>query len=213
MKHSGRKGLPGGIRFAAIVGLVLSILTGWAALMEAVEMVNFYEARSLRMEQELPRIPGAPALDAKTLEVYYAALEPMREPRAVLLGLLAVACAFVSVSAARMLNPEHLPRDAMRRVLSRAAIIAAGLRTIDGAQMSVAKQRLFAALAEPMSKMPEFPPDITVEASREILSAMGAGSAIFGTVVVAGTFAFLGQYFRSQGVREAVAVQDGPQEE
>ncbi|NOJ80175.1 hypothetical protein [Myxococcus xanthus] len=213
MKHSSRKGLPGGIRFAAIVGLVLSILTGWAALMEAVEMANFYEARSLRMEQELPRLPGAPALDPKIFEVYYAALEPMREPRAVLLGLLAVACAFVSVSAARMLNPENLHRDTLSRVLSRAAIIAAGLRTIDGAQMSVAKQRLFAALAEPMSKMPEFPPDITVETSREILSAMGVGSAVFGTVVVAGTFAILGQYFRSQRVREAMAVQDGPQAE
>ncbi|MFP2957422.1 hypothetical protein ACLEPN_06210 [Myxococcus sp. 1LA] len=213
MKHSGRKGLPGGIRFAAIVGLVLSILTGWSSLLEAVEMANFYEARSLRLEQELPRIPGAPPLDAKVFEVYYATLEPMREPRAVLLALLAVACAFVSVSAARMLSPENLSRDAMRRVLSRAAIIAAVLRTIDGAQMSVAKQRLFAALAEPMSKMPEFPPDITIEASREILGAMGAGTAIFGTAVVAGTFVILGQYFRSQRVRDAVAVQDGPQEQ
>jgi len=46
-----------------------------------------------------------------------------------------------------------------------------------------------------------------------VMPWMAMGMSVFATALVAGTFALLGQYFRSDSVREAITAQDGPPEE
>lgn len=205
--------MPRGIRFAAMLGLVLAALSGWKALAEATELAHFYETREQSLDKGLPVPVGDPVLHQRLVETYYAALEPMREPRAVLMGGLAVACAFVFVAAGRMLRPDGLPRDGMRRLLGRACLAVAVLRTIDGAQFAVVSRRMGMAMADALSKLPEYQDAAAAEMVRSVVPSFFLGLTVLGTALMAGTFALLGQYFRSEAVREAITAQDGPQEE
>jgi hypothetical protein len=207
-------GLPRGIRFAALVSLVMAAFTGWSALREATDLARFYEVRERHLESDYPAWMGDKSVLQDVLRTQYAAMEPMREPRAVLMGALCVACTFVFVAAGRMLRPEGLPRDGMRQLLGRAAITVAVLRTIDGAQFAVVSRRIGTTMAESMSRLPQQPPDpVAAEVVRTVMPWMAMGMSVFATALVAGTFALLGQYFRSDSVREAITAQDGPPEE
>ncbi|MFP2925273.1 hypothetical protein ACLESO_08650 [Pyxidicoccus sp. 3LG] len=206
-------GLPRGIRFAAMVSLVLAAFTGWSALREATELAHFYEVRELHMENEPPAWMGDRNVIQEVVRTQYAALEPMREPRAVLMGILAVACAFVFVAAGRMLRPDGLPREGMRRLLGRAAIAVAVLRTIDGAQFAVVSRRMGTVLAQTLGKLPENQDPVAAQVVNNIAPWFAMGLSVLGTVLVAGAFALLGQYFRSDAVRDVVLAHDGPPEE
>ncbi|WP_044890635.1 hypothetical protein [Myxococcus hansupus] len=208
------KGLPGGIRFAAMVGMVFSAFTGWSALQEAFSLARFFESRSRLLEQGESTLTG-PTLELyrRVMETYFAALEPMHEPRVVLMAMLTVTCSFVFVASGRLLRPYGLRRDGMRRVLGRAAILTAVLRTIDGAQLAAVARQVGSTLAASLDLVPNLPPDANTAEMGQTLPGVIAGGAMLFTLLVAGTFAILGQYFRSEGVRLAVAVQDGPQEE
>jgi len=205
--------LPRGIRFAAMVSLVLAAFTGWSALREATELAHFYEVREIHLENEPPAWMGDRNVIQQVVRTQYAALEPMREPRAVLMGVLSLACAFVFVAAGRMLRPDGLPREGMRRLLGRAAITVAVLRTIDGAQLAVVSRRMGTVLAESLGKLPENQDPVAAEVVSTVAPWFAVGFSVLGTVLVAGTFALLGQYFRSESVRSAVAAHDPPPED
>ncbi|PTL82758.1 hypothetical protein [Vitiosangium sp. GDMCC 1.1324] len=199
-------GLPRGIRFAAFVGLVLSAFTGFFALSESMGLGRLSEFKEASGSSHFS-IVGDPAIDARISKAQLAALESMREPRSLVLGALSVACALVFVSAGRMLRPEGLPLERMRRMFGGAAIAAALLRTIDGAQGAVVARRMGPVLTEAMKTLPEFqgPASDHLQVIPWIVSA----STVMLTALVAGTFALLGQYFRSERVRQAISAQDG----
>ena len=208
-------GLPRGIRFAAMLCLVMSAFTGWMALNEATTLARFYEAREHELEAKYPAWMGDEDFFPKVVRAQYSALEPMREPRTLLMGVLSVACAFVFVAAGRMLRPDGLPRDGMRRLLGRAAITVAVLRTIDGAQSAVVLRRVGQVMAESMGQLPlaQGQDPVAAEMVRSAMPSMAVGMSVLGTALVAGTFALLGQYFRSTSVREVITAHDGPPEE
>jgi hypothetical protein len=200
--------LPRGIRIAAVLCLVLSGLTGMSAVTEASSLTQFSEYKDAVLSNA-GRF-GDRESNEHVLLAQFSALEPMREPRTFLLGTLAVVCAFVFVAAGRMLRPGGLPREGMRRLLGGAAILAAILRTIDGAQWMVVVDRMSAALV----KGP-FPPEQDAT-SIELIQSVGpfvlSAGYIAVTAFVAGAFILLGQYFRSERVRKVVTAQDGPTE-
>ncbi|WNG46072.1 hypothetical protein F0U60_19610 [Archangium minus] len=191
--------LPRGIRFAAFVCLVLSAFTGFFALRESMNLGRLSELKEAGDSQ--------PAFVTSLLEAQISALEPMRESRALILGALSVACALSFVAAGRMLRPEGLPLERMRRMLGGAAISAALLRTIDGAQEAVVARRMAPAIIEAMKTLPELQGQAIeqFQAVPWLFSASTVGLTAF----VAGTFALLGQYFRSERVRQAIIAQDG----
>jgi hypothetical protein len=203
--------LPRRIRFAAAVCLVLSGLTGLVSLKEALELGHLSEAK----EAQLARLPGMgdAAVNAALIEAHYAALEPMREPRSLILIALSVACAFTFIASSRLLRPDGLPLESMRRLLGGAAIATAILRTMDGAQLAVVFRRMGEALGKVMS----FPPEIQDPAELALLRSFApvflTTAAVLWTGFIAGMFALLGQYFRSERVRQVITAQDGPQEE
>ncbi|QSQ24546.1 hypothetical protein JY651_06235 [Pyxidicoccus parkwayensis] len=212
MSASRSSGLPRGIRFAALVSLVLAALTGWSALSEATQLEHFYESRERQLEVDYPTWMGDKALMETVVRTHFSALEPMREPRLVLMGVLSIACAFVFVAAARMLRPDGLPREGMRKMLGRAALVVAVLRTIDGAQLAVVARRMGIAMAEGLRHLPAYQDDVGTQVASSVPS-VAVFASVLGTAIIAGTFALLGQYFRSDSVRDAVLARDPEPEE
>jgi hypothetical protein len=201
--------LPRRIRFAAAVCLVLSALTGFSALREALELGHLGELRD--EVSNLSRFSKDPdvLIAAHISEAQIAALEPMREPRSLVLGALAVACSFAFVASGRLLRPAGLPVERMRRIVAGSAILAALLRTIDGAQWAVVARRIGPVMAEHLSTLPAFQNPQAAAQLKAMLPGIASGMAMVMTAFIAGTFALLGQYFRADSVRQAISAQDG----
>ncbi len=200
--------LPRGIHLAAVLSLLLSGLIGMSTVMELSRLAQLSEYKEAILSA--PGAQGDNALNVNLLLAQFSAESSMREPRSFLLGSLAVVCAFVFVAAARILRPGGLPREGMRRLLSWASILAAVLRTIDGAQFQVVIDQMGAALV----KGP-FPPQWPAE-QIEVIKLYGPTVLTWlyqgMTAFVAGSFVLLGQYFRSERVRQVVLAQDGTAE-
>lgn len=205
-----RKSLPRGVHVAAVLCLILSGLTGMFAAVEATNLTHLSDLR----EEAPPRMSalGDPVVIEKVVQAQISALEPMREPRSLILGALAVACAFTFVAAGRILRPAGLPLEGMRRLLGGAAIAAAVLRTIDGAQWMVVVKRVGIVMAEALGTLPEFQHPTTAEQVKSTVPVLMSAGTLAQTIFVAGAFVLIGQYFRSDRVREAVTAQDGLRE-
>lgn len=205
--------LPRGVSFAAVVCLILSGMTGMYAAMEASSLMNLSESKenTLRGMSGL----GDPDVIERMERVVHAqtsALEPMREPRSLILGALAITCALAFVAAGRMLRPAGLPREGMRRLLGGAAIIAALLRIIDGAQWLVVVKRANAATVEAMILPLKDLQSPVADLMRQLIPHIPPTLALAHTFFIAGAFVVIGRYFHSDRVREAVTAQDGPAE-
>jgi hypothetical protein len=201
--------LPRRIRFAATVCLVLSTLTGFSALRETLELEHLGKLRD--EVSNVSRFSKNPdqLVAARITEAQIAALEPMRDSRSLVLGALAVACSFAFVSSGRLLRPGGLPLERMRQVLAGSAILAALLRTIDGAQWAVVARRIAPVMAEHLSTLPMFQEAQAAAQLEATLPGIASGFTMVLTAVIAGTFALLGQYFRGESVRQAISAQDG----
>ena len=200
--------LPRDIRIAAVLGLILSGLIGMSSVVELSRLAQLSEYKEAILSS--PSAQGENALNTQILLAQFSAENSMREPRSFLLGALAVTCAFVFVGASRMLRPGGMPREGMRVLLSWGSLLAAVLRTIDGAQFQVVVDHMGAALVKgpfPTQWEPE-----QLEAIKQYGPAVLTWFYRGLTAAVAGSFAVLGQYFRSQRVRETVVALDGPTE-
>jgi hypothetical protein len=206
-------GLPRGISIAAVLCLFLSGVSGMFSAMEVAGLGRLSEAQ----EPSPPNSAffGDPALaermhkmQVSAQKAQLSALEGMKEPRALILGGLAVACAFVFVAAGRILRPGGLPREGMRRLLGGAAIAAAILRTLDGAQALVVVRRAEGVMSESMRAMPELQEPFVAQLTGLMLH-IPLAVVIAQTILIAGSFALIGQFFHSARVREAVLTQDG----
>ncbi|HSP78612.1 MAG TPA: hypothetical protein VLQ93_08795 [Myxococcaceae bacterium] len=201
--------LPRGIRFAALVCMVLSGLTGLGALNQAVGLSHLSERKAALPTAAVQ--PGEdPSVLARILDAHHAAaVEGMRDSRSLILGALAVACAFAFVSAGRLLQPGGLSQERIRRLLGGATLSAAILRTIDGAQMTVVASRSGPAMAETLVSHLQ-PPDPSVAAQLQAqLPSLLSTSMVVMTLLVAGSFALLTQYFRSERVRQVILARSG----
>jgi hypothetical protein len=201
------QGLPRGIRLAAWVCLVLSAFTGFFALQETLKLGHLAELRDQAINVTRFSKDADLIAFARLTEAELAALEPMRDSRSLVLGALSVVCAFVFVSSGRLLRPGGGSLERARRLLSGAAIAAAVLRTIDGAQLAVVGRSMGPALARFISAQPTYH-EATTAAQLEAGMAWLASLTMMGlTALIAGTFALLGQYFRSEHVRQVIVAQ------
>jgi hypothetical protein len=187
---------------------LISGLIGMSTVLELSRLAQLSEYK-----EAVRTGPGAQAenaLNVQLLLAQFSAEDNMREARSFLLGALAVVCAFVFVAAARILRPGGLPREGMRRLLCWASLLAAVLRTIDGAQFQVVVDHMGAALVK--GPFPAYweagQIDLVKDHGPAVLTWFYRGVTAF----VAGTFVLLSQYFRSERVRQVVIAQDGPTE-
>jgi hypothetical protein len=200
--------LPRAIHLAAVLGLILSGLIGMSSVVELSRLAQLSEVKEAIRSS--PDTQGQHALNTQMLLAQFSAEDSMRESRSLLLGALAVTCAFVFVGASRMLRPGGMPREGMRSLLSWASLFAAVLRTIDGAQFQVVVDHMGAALLKgpfPLEWQAE-----QLEAIQQYGPAVLSWFYRLLTAIVAGSFALLGQYFRSERVRQALIALDGPTE-
>ncbi|RKH40491.1 hypothetical protein [Corallococcus sicarius] len=208
--------LPRGVRFAAALCLVLSTLTGMLSCSEASVMMNFEQHREAQRERPttLSLLGKDPAVTQAIMEAQLSALSPMRESRALVLCGLTVACTLLFFASSRMLrSPEGIHRDGFRQLLGGAGIFAALLRTIDGAQWTVVARHTSQAMVEGLKGLPEFQDPLAADQLRALVPSLMTVSAVLPTVLVAGAFAMLAQYFRSERVREVIVTLDGPTED
>jgi hypothetical protein len=196
--------LPRGLRFAASVCLVLSAFTGFFSLIEYLGLGQLDAVR----DPVAVSFVGDPILDQHITRARLDALKPQQGSRIFFLGALAVACSLSFVSAARLLRPEGLSLERMRRMLVGATLAVALLRTIDGAQATVVARYSTDALRT----LPEFQ-EPTAAVFLELLGWQVPVTIGF-TVLIAGAFVLLGQYFQSERVRQAISARAGrPAEE
>lgn len=129
------------------------------------------------------------------------ALEGMRWPRVAVLFGLSSAAALVFVSAVRLRWPSGVHRGGLSTLLARAAVGAAVLRTIDGAQELVIVRAAVAAYERALS---EHQLAAGAEATRAVFSAASVAT----TLAVTGLFLAASNYFGSERVQQTFALLD-----
>ncbi len=207
--------MPRGLRFAAVVCLILSCISGLWAAMEASQLASLDDYKH-ELKQAKPvesPLPGAAELNQRVVAAQLAALEPVRETRTPILFALSVVCAFSFVASGRMLRPGGLSRERMRRMLGITALGAAVLRTIEGAQWAVVTSNMTGPMSEALRAFAAQQPKEAAEFFAWLLPSLPTLAFAINmaqTAVMAGSFALLSQYFRSQRVRDAVLALDGP---
>ncbi len=196
--------LPRGVRLAALLCFVLASLTLMSSLQDLTVLAHLDQLRD-----ELAR-PGAasgptrfnldPELLRRALQTQLEALAPLRTSRALVLVGLAGAC-FLLIGAAGhlMRRAGVMPREGMRQLLTRSAVVAAVLRTVEGAPSAGVWRRLGPVLIENTPN---------AEQLREVAPGVFVAAALVLTAGVVGTYLLLAQYFRSERVRALVAAQE-----
>jgi hypothetical protein len=187
---------PPGFRLAVLICLVLTSVVGVFSAKNAMETVQIVD---LPLSEMVPDSddPAKREQGALVAKVYRQSVLGMWEIRAVILGALSSVSAIAFVCTLRMLQPNGLPREMIRRLLGATLIGTAVLATIDGAQMAVLGQQMLKAgvMADPA-----VPPEL---AAKVYLIAM-----LFWTALLTGAFLGISHYFRSDRVREFVEQTD-----
>lgn len=197
---------PRWMRRAVLAVVVLSVIAGLLSAAEAVGLGSLDEHRNrIAADAERFSFLGDPALFAAANDAQMSALESMRTWRSLLLGALAVACGVAFAAALRLLRPDGLPRESVRRLLVTSLVVASILRTIDGAQWAVVAQRSMRAA---VAHLRAIDPASGVPLPESILQPLTLAGVLVHTALVAGSFLLLAQYFRSEKVKQLVALQD-----
>ncbi len=136
-------------------------------------------------------------------------IEGMRWPRAAILFVLSGAAAMVFVSAMRLRWPSGVQRVGLARLLSNAALVAAVLRTLDGAQELVIVRAAVAAYEKTLA---EHHVDL---AGAGATMAVFSGASVVTTVVVTALFVVASNYFKSERIVQTFELIDRnePEEE
>jgi hypothetical protein len=194
----GSGALPGRLRLASLLSVLLSGLCGLFSAWDGFALVRIAE-----LKQAPPpfQLHPDPVLAEQLRASQVLALEQMREPRMVVLFALALACSLSFVASTRLLRPAGLPREGVRRILVWALVVAAVLRTIDGAQATVVVRTTAEVLRRGLT-LPDTLSGASAEEVRGLVAPAALLVAIFQTVVMVGPFLLLSQYFRSPRVKE-----------
>lgn len=197
---------PRRLRHAALAVVVLTFLIGMLSVAETFGLGTLDEHRH-RVDSDARRFEflGDPGLFSAANEAQVAALEGMRVVRGVVLGALAAACGVAFVSALRLLRPDGLPREGVRQLLGGSLIVTAALRTIDGAQWAVVAQRSMGAA---IAHVKAVDPTMAIGIPERILQPVTLAGVLAHTALLAGALLLLAQYFRSEKVKQLVALQD-----
>ncbi len=193
--------LPARVRLAAIAAMVLCAMVGLGAagsMAEAVDLDQLTSAGPPKMpfgDSEYTRA----ALKAQ-YEAEIGALESMRASRVAVEILLSTCAAIALVSALRLLRPNGVPREGVRKMLGATSLACAVLRTLDGAQSTALAKKVGTAVDHALAE--SHPPGGYVDG----LAAAGAvATSLFFTVIFVGAFLALSAYFGSAGVRAITA--------
>ncbi|MBX5482853.1 MAG: hypothetical protein IRZ16_13585 [Myxococcaceae bacterium] len=202
---------PPRMRQAALACVMLGTFVGLYSGAETISLSNLQEQRE-RAAEEVARMDelselAPPEMMIAVNEARFAVLEGMKNARSAVLVGLVIACFLTWICATRLIRPDGLPREGIRRTLVASLLAAAVLRTIDGAQWTVVSQRMAAAGVKYIGQAGNIDPEV-VPIVKALLAPLCMGWSIAQTVLIAGSMLLLGQYFRSEKVKQVVALQD-----
>jgi hypothetical protein len=199
--------LPTPLRYATLATLTLGVLVSFGAV-QGMRMAVFAD--------ELDSSAGeTPFLNTLTPnpEAFSAAqraqgaamrstISGMRWPRAGILFGLSAAAAMVFVSALRLRWPSGVRRHGVAQLLGRSAVVAAVLRTLDGAQELVIVRASVAAYEK-----------VLVDRSVELANAgatmtLFSGASVVTTALVTSLFLLAANYFRSERILQTFELLD-----
>jgi hypothetical protein len=195
--------MPSRLRLVSLLSVVLCGLCGLYSAWEGFVLVRFAELKAA----PAPALAQDQLLADQLKASQVLALEHMREPRIVVLFALALACSLSFVASTRLLRPAGLPREGIRRILVVALVVAAALRTIDGAQATVVARSAAGTLRQGLT-LPASVDGAVVEQVRGMVAVATLAAPIVQMGVVVVALLLLSQYFRSSGVKEWVAHAD-----
>ncbi|MCU0696438.1 MAG: hypothetical protein MUC96_07910 [Myxococcaceae bacterium] len=138
-----------------------------------------------------------------------SAIAGMRWPRVAILFGLSSAAAMVFVSALRLRWPSGVRRLGVAQLLGRSAVVAAVLRTLDGAQELVIVRASVAAYEKELASR-------GVElANAGATMPIFSGASVVTTALVTGLFLVASNYFRSERILQTFELLDRelPEEE
>ncbi|HYX92537.1 MAG TPA: hypothetical protein VE782_13325 [Myxococcaceae bacterium] len=195
---------PPRMRRAVLLVLVITFLMGMISAVQAYSLGDLEQHRTRAAGHEF----GVAGLFTAVIDAQLPVLEEMQASRGLLLGALASACLVGFFSALRMVRPEGVAREALRRVLVLSLLGAAVLRTIDGAQEAAVAQRSIPAVIAYLRQL-----DPGQRAGIVVLDPAAAESlmltvVLVQTALVIGALLLLAQYFRSEKVKQFVTLQD-----
>jgi hypothetical protein len=200
--------LPTGIRRATLIVLALGAVVGFQA---AAGVGHAVEVDTLREQTPPFNAFELPGVDKKAAEqaaiafhlAFVHGIEAMRVPYGVVAFFLAMACALVFVSGIRLLRPSGVARDAVRQLLGTTALVAAVLRTINGAQEAAIFRKAGGAIQKELSGSPALGP--LPDGTMAWFYALAMAGLTF---VVAGALLAMSMYFRSNSVRDRLLALD-----
>jgi hypothetical protein len=194
--------IPSRLRLVTLLSVLLCGLCGMFSAWEGFVLVRFSELKAAPP----PALAPDPVLEQFKASQMLA-LEQMREPRMVLLFALALVCSLSFVASTRLLRPAGLPREGVRRILVVALVVAAVLRTVDGAQATVVARSAAGTLRRGLT-VPDTVDGTVAEQVRGVVAAATLAAPIVQMGVVVAALLLLSQYFRSARVKEWVAHAD-----
>jgi len=204
--------LPRSVLFCALLSLFLGTCTGMTSTGEAIALSQDSVATRVAEPDASPEEVRLGEAITGFQEARLRAIRPFRTWKQLTLWGLSLASMLTMVTALRVLVPAGLPRAALVRGLSTAAIGAAVLRTVDGAMEFVLARRLALPMSEVWQAQMALQlagQDAQTMALAEQMKAQlpGAYSGFTAvlTLVVAGSFLAVGQYLGSERIRAAFA--------
>lgn len=206
--------LPNPVRYATLATLALGAIVSFGGLQGIGRALTVAEmdvsAGETPFLNKLTPNPEAFAAAQRAQAVAFRnSVENMRWPRVAVLFGLSAAASLVFVSALRLRWPSGVQRSNLAKLVSRAAIAAAVLRTLDGAQELVIVRAVANAWDKTLAQHQVEAADAGVTTG--VLSAASVGT----TVVVTGLFVLAANYFRSERIQQTFVLLDRntPEEE
>lgn len=204
--RSGAPRVPWDLRLVAVLCTIVSVLVGLGASSGAMQ------AMQPRAGIEHGSPMGGPAVDAAfthLVEVQAQALEPMRASRALILFTLSICTGITLIGGIRLVRPGGLPREGIRRLTAATALVAAVLRTLDGAQeLALTRRTASAAFEYGMLVSQSLFQSLAMKAEsgdQQAWTTVMLGMSVLLTAAVAGSFLALWHYLGTQRVKDAVA--------
>jgi hypothetical protein len=199
--------LPNPLRYATLATLTLGVMVSFGAI-QGMRLAFFAEelessaGETPLLNKLTPNPEAFSAAQRAQGAAMRSAITGMRWPRVAILFGLSSAAALVFVSALRLRWPSGVRRTGLASLLGRAAVVAAVLRTLDGAQDLV----IVRASVEAYEK-------VLLEKGVALANAgatmpLFSGASIVTTALITGLFLLAANYFRSERILQTFELLD-----
>lgn len=225
---NGRASVPPRIRLVAGLATVAAVMVLFGTTNEMAVLMDLDAYLALPLDAA--GLDPIPRLFLELQQTQLRLRDTHRALSVAVLFALSLATGFVFAAALRFLRPGMMPLGGLRKLLARAALVAALLYTVDGAQEAAVARKTAVLVTERFPKVlaasalkpppqptdPEGTPKAPTAAEQHeavgralpALAWMLPLTSVFKTALFALLFAWVGRYFQAASVQRAVEALD-----